>query len=369
MQSSLNNVLLKIFARGFYQVHAPILLFGFFIMIGAVPGDMLVSYHRSLMLGMAGSPGMLAVVGAGWLLYTFKSWHYIIGQFFAADKQFLFYSCTSFSKADQIKSWCYVQAAVLMPVVIYALLAAGVGIAHRLYLQPVIILVFLTGVIYCSALLYVAVVNRSVDGSNQSALLRLSSKWRKPYFSLFIYHVFDKLKVPYFITKALSWLIITAVFFLFADVRNDLRVAGIAILAVTTAHTVLVFEERRFEETRLGFSRNLPYSRVRLFLNFAGVYLILLLPEGIWLFSRFAPLMAAELLCFALSVMLLFHALLQWMGLNMDKYLQWVLGLFIILFWIVMFKLLAVPILLNLLVAFMLFYRNYYGGKAQPETT
>ena len=367
MQPSLNNVLLKIFGRGFYQVHAGILAFGFFVMIGAVPGDMLVNYHKTLMIGMASSPVMLAIVCAGWLLYTFKSWHYVTGQFFAADKQFLFYSSTSFSRADQLKSWFYVQTAILAPIIIYALMAVGVGIAHHFYVLPIVILAFLATIIYCSGLLYVNVINRSIDGSNQSLLLRFSGKWGKPYFSLYIYHIFDKLKVPYFITKGLSWLIITSVFFLFADVRNDLRVAGIAVLAVATAHTILIFEERRFEETRLSFSKNLPFSRGRLFLNFAGVYLVLLLPEAIWLFTRFSLIMATELLCFVLSVMLLYRSLLQWMGLNMDKYLQWILGVFIVLFWIVMFKLLGILILLNLGFAFALFYHNYYKEKVQVE--
>ncbi|MDN5289330.1 MAG: hypothetical protein JWR38_5604 [Mucilaginibacter sp.] len=360
MQQPLTKVLLKVFASGFYQVHAAILLFVFFIMVGAVPGNMLISYHKSLMLGMTSSPVMLALVMGGWLLYIFKSWHYVIGQFFAPDKQFLFYSSTSLSRSEQRKSWYYAQAAILAPVIVYALLTVCVGITHHFYVLPVVILVFLSVMIWCSAMLYVRVVNRLIDGSSQSVLLRLSSGWRKPYFSLYVYHVFDKLKVPYFITKGLAWLIITGVFYLFADVKTDLRVAGIAMLAVITAHTILIFEERRFEETLLSFSRNLPFSRFNLFLNFIGVYFFLLLPESVWLFSRFQPLMALELLLAGLSIVLLFHSLLYWFGLNMDKYLQWIFGLFMVLFWVIMFHLLWLLIPLNLVIAYLLFYNNYY---------
>jgi hypothetical protein len=360
MQQPLTKVLLKIFAGGFYQVHAGILFFVFFIMVGTVPGNMLVTYHKSLMLAMTSSPVMLAMVIGAWLLYILKSWHYIIGQLFAPDKQFLFYSSTSLSASVQRKSWYYVQAVILAPVIIYALLAIGVGVANHYYILPAVILFFLVVMIWCSAILYVRMINRLVDGSNQSILLKFSSGWRKPYFSLYIYHIFDSKKVPYFITKGLSWLIISGVFYLFADVKTDLRVAGIAILAVITAHVVLIFEERRFEETLLSFSRNLPYSRLQLFLNFAGVYFFLLLPESVWLFSRFHPLMALELLLAGLSIAMLFHSLLYWFGLNMDKYLQWVLGLFMVLFWIIMFHLLWLLIPLNLIVAYLFFYNNYY---------
>jgi hypothetical protein len=367
MQQPLTKVLLKVFANGFFQVHAAILLVVFFILVGAVPGDMQISYHRSLMLAMTSNPIMLALAIGGWLLYILKSWHYVVGQFFAPDKQFLFYSSTSLSRPQQLKSWYYVQATILSPIIIYALLAVVVGVAHGFYVLPVVILLFFTAMIWCSALLYTRVINRLVDGSNQTFLLKLSSSWRKPYFSLYVYHVFDKLKVPYFITKGLSWLIVMGVFYLFADVSTDTRVAGIAILAVITAHTILIFEERRFEETRLSFTRNLPYTRFKLFLNFAGVYFFLLIPESVWLFSRFHPLMAAELLLAGLSTAMLFHSLLYWFGLNMDRYLQWIMGLFIVLFWVIMFHLLWVLIPLNLVIAYLFFYNNYYRNEGMES--
>jgi hypothetical protein len=367
MKQPLTIVLLKVFAKGFYEVHIPILFFVFFIMVGCVPGNMLISYHKSLMMGMVSSPIMLGLVFCGWLIYIIKSWHYVVTQIAAPDKQFLFYSSTSFPRASQLRSWQYAQVVILMPIIIYALLTVCVGLGNHFYLLPAVILLFLIGLIYCSSVIYTNSLNRLVDGSSQSVLLKLSRNWRKPYFSVYIYHVFDKLKVQYFVTKVLSWLIITAVFYLFADVSTDLRVAGIAVLAVITAHVVLIFEERRFEETRLSFSRNLPYTRLQLFMNFIGVYGILLLPECVWLFSRFSPLMAVELLLFGISTAMLLHSLLYWFGIDMDKYIQWVLGLFMLLFWIIMFRLLWLLIPLNMLIAYLLLYNNYYKSEGMVK--
>ncbi|WP_413668173.1 hypothetical protein ACEN9X_27480 [Mucilaginibacter sp. Mucisp86] len=356
----LTNVLLKIFAGGFFRVHAGILLFVFLAMVGVVPPQYLISYHKALMLAMDSSSAVMILVFATWLIYAIKSWHYISGQIFASGQHFLFYSSNALSKQQQLKSWFWAQAAILSPIMVYALITIAVGFANHYYVLPICILLYLIALAYLSAVIYTNQIARLINGNDQSLLLKLSSKWRKPYFSLYIYHLFDKRKVPYFITKALSWLIITGVFYVFADVKTDLRVAGIAILAVVTAHIVLIFEERKFEENELGFSRNFPYSRPQLFLNFVLVYFFLLLPEGVWLFSRFNPLMAAELLLVTISIAMLFHCLLYWFGLNMDKYLQWILGLFIILFWIIMFKLLWMLIPLNLSIAYWLFYSNYY---------
>lgn len=252
------------------------------------------------------------------------------------------------------------QAGMLMPVIAYGLAAVLVGIWHHYYVAPVIILLYLALLTWLGAYIYTALINRQIDGGKQSVLLRWSSKWRKPFYSLFIYHVFDKMKVRYVITKAISYFIVTGIFLLFADVSQDIRVAGIAMLAIATAHAVVIFEERKFEETYLIFSRGLPQTRIRLFAGFALVYTVLLLPEAIWLFSRFTPLLAAELMLFGLSVVLLFHSLLYWMGLNMDKYLQYVMGLFMGLFFVILYRQIGALVLLNGAVAYLFFYHNYY---------
>jgi hypothetical protein len=46
----------------------------------------------------------------------------------------------------------------------------------------------------------------------------------------------------------------------------------------------------------------------------------------------------------------------------MEKYMTWVLGLFMIIFWIVMFRLIWLLVILNLLVGYGIFYANYYKG-------
>lgn len=360
METSLSKVLIKIFSQGFYRVHAGLFLFVFLVIIGAVDPGQLLNYHKLLMLAFISSPLMLTVVFGIWLVYSIKTWHYTVTQIFAVHQQFLFYSSTSFNRKQQLQSWMLTQAVMLLPVMVYGLIAVIVGLSYHYVLGPVAIILYLIFLSWVGAYLYITLINRQIDGGRQSILLRLSSKWRKPFYSLFIYYVFDKMKVRYAITKLISYLVVTGVFMLFADVRNDIRVAGIAMLAIAVAHSVLVFEERRFEETYLSFARGLPLARLRLFGGFALVYLVLLLPEGIWLFSRFSPLLAIELLLFGLSIVLLLHSLLYWMGLNMDKYLPWVLGLFMVLFWVILFKQIGMLIVLNATVGFILFYRNYY---------
>ncbi len=233
MRLPLTNILTKIVAaRGFYQVHAGMFLFIFLVMFGVVPANKLLIYHKTLMLAFLNGPQMMALVFGGWLLYSIKSWHYVLKELKQSHQQFLFYSSNSFSKWLQFKSWFYIQLIILAPLIVYAAITIGLGISRHNFLDVLIIVFYLALLTAVSALLYVISVNRLVDGSNRSFLLKITGRWQKPFFSLYVFHVFDKLKLAYFVTKILSWLIITGTFYFFADVQQDVRVAAIAMLAI-----------------------------------------------------------------------------------------------------------------------------------------
>ncbi|MBW4891918.1 hypothetical protein KXQ82_19495 [Mucilaginibacter sp. HMF5004] len=354
MNKPLTNVLLKIFANGFYKVHGGILFFLFLVLFGLVEPAQLLNYHMALMLAFITSPLMMSIVFGVWLLYTFKCWHYIAGQILGPHQQFLFYSSTSYTRQKQFSSWFVVQVAVSLPVLVYGSLSIVVAVYHYYVLSAMCILAYLIGIIALSAWFYKYLVNHLIDGSKQSAVMRFTKKWKKPYFSLYLYHVFNKLKVTYLITKLLSYAIINGVFIMFADVSHDTRVAAIAVLAITVAHAIVIFEERRFEETYLIFSKTLPYSKLKLFLSFLGVYALLLIPEAAWLFTRFSPVTAVYLLAFGLGVILFFHCLLYPFGLDMEKYMGWIMGTFVIAFWIIMCGYLLALIPLFLILAYII---------------
>lgn len=365
--SPFSNILLKIFSRAFYRAHAGMFMLILFITCGMGSPKEMINYHKALMLAFITSPLAIVVVFAVLLLYILKCWHFVSGQIFATHQQFLFYIGNSYSKPKQFWAWFILQANITLPILAYAGICFGLAIRYQYFLSAFFILSYFLAVLSISAWYYMRLVNKLIDGSSQSIILKLTKSWKKPYFSLYVYHVFDKLKVKYLVTKGISYLIITGVFLMFADVSHDIRVAGIALLALAVGHAVLIFDERQFEETFLIFARGLPYSRLKLFLSFLAVYSILLLPEAVWLFVRFSPVMAVGLLAFGLSLTLLFHSLLYKFGLDMEKYMTWVLGLFIVLFWVVMFKLIWPLVVINLIAAYFTFYRNYYRETAVKQ--
>jgi hypothetical protein len=206
--------------------------------------------------------------------------------------------------------------------------------------------------------MYTYSVNSLLDGVKQSYVLRLMKNWHKPYFSLFIYHIFDRVKLGYLLAQILS--VLSIIFASFLEVGQDIRLAAMVILLVVTAHSLIIYQNYRFEETYLSFSRNLPYSRLKRYINVLCVYLLLLLPEFIWLFSGFNLPTAIKSMFLGLSVAVLFHTMLYWRGLKMNIYLRNVFLLFFVFFLTILFNGVDLLILLNFLLAVRLLYRHYY---------
>jgi len=373
MSGSLTRVLLKIFAYRFYREQSGLLLFLFVTIIsycffintaGVYQMEESTFYHLMLMMTFIITPVMMLLVFACWLIYTIKSWQYVAAQLQLENNQFLFYGITSFSKARQFKSWFCVQLMISLPFLGYWLFATVLGFIYHANLIPAITLVYILLLASISAWLYVYLVNRINKTRKSALLIRMSSKLSKPFSSLFMYHLFDRYKLIYLLTKIASLLVMTGILYIFADFKQDLRVPYLIMLSIVTLHSVLIFQEHRFKETYLSFARNLPYNRSRLFFNFSFIYFLLILPECIWCLSKFPLPEALEMLFFGLSTTLLFRSILHLMGLRMYRYLLWVFGWFMLSFYIIMFDLPRLAFSASLLISYLLFYRYYY----KPET-
>jgi hypothetical protein len=151
----LTRILLKLFASGFYRVHAGLLAFLFSTVICycifIIPLNethlepaQRITERLIFTLSLLSSPVMMIVVFIVWFIYTFKSWQYIRQQLYLESNLFIFYSVTSFSRQKQFQSWVVVQTAILLPALAYALLTLIVGITFGYPLAPFIVLGYIT---------------------------------------------------------------------------------------------------------------------------------------------------------------------------------------------------------------------------------
>ncbi|MTI29459.1 hypothetical protein, partial [Xanthovirga aplysinae] len=257
----LTKVLLKIFAKGFYKVHSGLLVF-FFVSIltycfyidvlngGHFSDDELLFYHLLVTLTLVSSPILAALVFFFWLIYTFKSWKYVLGQISQVNNQFLVYSSTAFNKIHQFKSWFIVQFVISLPFVCFGFFSIAIGLIFHHYFIPLVILLFIFFIILISAGVYVGFINRLASPDRFSLFIKNTFHWRKPFFSLFIYHVLHQLKLSYGITKSISLFIILGGYYhFFGEEVPDLRVGGILMLFIMIGHSFLIYQSHVFEIT------------------------------------------------------------------------------------------------------------------------
>ena len=212
-------------------------------------------------------------------MYTIKSWNHITQQLLLAENNFLFYSITALSKARQFRIWFLVQLVILLPALVYGASAIVAGFLLHYYVIPLSILFALILLATISSAKYVRISNRLEKTEEPSYFFRTFRSLKKPVFSLYVFHIFDSKKFVYVFTKLLSLFVILSSSYLFSAYQSDFRVKAITVLLLAVVHSILVFEDKRFEDRCLSFMRNFPYSRARRFIHFNLAYILILFPR------------------------------------------------------------------------------------------
>ena len=129
----------------------------------------------------------------------------------------------------------------------------------------------------------------------------------------------------------------------------------------------MIYQQHHFSLVYLSVMRNLPRSMGWLFVQQVLTYFILLLPECAWLFTSYSIVPAAGSMALMISVVMLFHCILYYIGLAMNKYLPWLLGLFLAVWVFILFGMAWLLAPVCLVVSFMLFYFNYYKEELDVQ--
>jgi hypothetical protein len=370
MKQPLTVVLTRIFTYGFYRMHAGVLLFMFVTFIsycffintlGAIPTDFMSYFQQLITITLVSNPLIMCLFFVVCLIYNIKSWQYVALQLSGTAQQFIYYSSTAMSRRKQFIGWFYMQLLINMPAFVYATFALCIGLVWHHYVLPVMIFSYLLLLTVTGALIYVQLANRFADTPHTTVLLKLTGRWKKPLFSLFIYHILDKRKLTYVITKVFTAIIIsTGMFHLVESGTDDLRASGVAVLLIILVHALLIYQEHHFEKDSLSFMRNFPYSRTRIYFYSILTHLILLLPEFTWMVMAFKPLTGISLLLLGISIAQLLRSICYQYGSSMQVYLPAVFGMFLLLFWSIMYGGLLWLIPVNFVFSFLLFYRGYF---------
>jgi hypothetical protein len=369
MLSAQTKILTKTFASSFFKAHAGFLFFLFATLIsycffiktlGKVSPDEATFFNLAITLTILNTPVMTIVFFLACIIYTLKSWQYITLQLQSGQNEFLYYSVTAASKPAQLKSWFIVQFRIFLPILIYTLYSAAIGIIYGYYLHAIVVMLFILLLTAASSWFYVHITNKLIDINNSSILIKFARNWRKPFFTLYTFYVFNQSKIVFLITKASSWLLIMGIFHIFSDLKNDMRIPFLIMLMVIVTHTVLIYNEYKFNTNYLSFSYNFPISKTKLFFGFSINYLLLLLPEIMWFLTHYNPLAALGITLWGFSLVMLLRSFLYSIGLKMKTFIKTIFILFFLLHFVVMYQLAWAVLPISLILSYAIFIRNYY---------
>ncbi|RBQ03742.1 hypothetical protein [Pedobacter miscanthi] len=363
-----NLALKKIFVNGFYRTHAGMLVFVFVMLIsyclfintlGTVMPDQIDFWQFFFTISLVSNPLIMAFYLVASAMYAYKSLKYVFNQLVLPQQEFLYYSFTSSSKKYQFIAWCAVLNNMFIPVWCYTLYATVIGLVFGYYLISVGILIFQLLLILGSAYLCLKKSNHLIEASKPGWLIRVSRKWNKPVFLLYTFQVFNRSKLAYVLTKTLSWILISGVFMLFSDLEDNFRLLMLITSCIVVAHVVLIYQEKVFNDRYLSFLPNFPFSKAKVFFGFALNYLVLLLPEMCWIFTRFGLFTSLKLMLFAFSAILLFRSLLLLDRIGVKGFLIRIFTLFFLFYLFIMFGLGLMLVPLNMISAWVVFRANY----------
>lgn len=327
------KLLINTVSKEFYQQHAGFFLVGIYMLFGIVEPSQLVSYQTALLLAGISSPIGMAVVFVSWLLYATKV-HFFIKQKLASARYNFIKETAALEKKMQLKLWLRLYFAILLPVIIYVFLLIGLSVHHHFFMSIAFILIVFSLIIFgLSWLTYQSVTLGFLKKDRQPILVGL--KVKKTFFSWPLFHLLKEQPLMLLMCKVLSFIFFKGMLWMFADVGNDMRVILVALLTSVLCHAVLVFTLLKFETEFLNFNKSLQISVFKRMLNWLLVFVIILIPEWIFL------IMAARLNLYAIANGILFGiaglsfllTLLYIVRLNMDNYLKWLLFFFFIAMW------------------------------------
>lgn len=353
-----------IFVRKFYERHAGILFFVFYVMFGMVESGQIVSYHLALINAAISSPIFMALVFGVWMLYLVKS-VFFFEDFFAQPHNLFFKQISLLNKHTQYFYLAYAYLLIYQPVLIYSCVMIAVAFKAKAVGTALSIIIFhFMAVSLCAW--------RSIDSINTSkpSILKIPSlRWpfAKPFPLFYISLLTDRFRIMLLLAKTFSILCLLGFLQIPLD-HYEPRLAHLGIVIAITSYAVIIFEWRQFEDQYLQFTRALPIEITKRFFVVACAYTILLLPEFVLLpFQGFYLWDVLTAILLGLGFALFAHGSLYQERLNNDSHIQRILWMFLTTFFLALSKLALPAAILLSAIGWWRFKRNFEDYEASAN--
>lgn len=357
----------KVFVKGFYKAHSGALFFlvsviaFYFFFIGALdklPDNVRLSWNLVFARLMLDSWNMVGIFAFMSILYVSKSCQYVLTEMYKDKNVSIHYCSQCVPKRKLFAYWMMMQAQIQLPLLVYSLFVSCAGLLfgysiRALFLFGWFVLLLGLSTFFCMYLIY-----RKTHFFEKWNLLS-GNFFRKPLYSLFCWHLLDKLKLMFVLTKLTSWTLISGAFLAtgFGNGSNNYNYFVASIIAMS--NSLLVFKEYQFTKDYLYWSYNFPAWKGSFFFSSLLSYILFLSPELLWIVHYFNWKQAVGLIFWMLAILAVYRGTLYAVGANMQTFIQTVFVLFLVFYFFSIYG--ATPFLIPVLmvIGFVLFSLNY----------
>jgi hypothetical protein len=269
-------------------------------------------------------------------------------------------------KSTQIGAVFVVTHLVMaLPILVYAFFTMGVGFQNHLY-GPVMGMLGIQ--IFCvlgSAALYRYCVQRAHVRIQLPFSLSFRIPLSLPYYLYFGSDLVQQRKLMLIVCKTLSIVVLWGGLLLMKAQDLDIRIGWMCMVASATIHVIILQKLREMEDETMAWMGNLPFSPLQRFGGYLLFFVLLLLPEMLFLL-KFVPEQVKWMdLPFFLGIgvagLSQFHSLLFKKGMNSEKFNNQVFFYWLLYTFSIQFKVPVYLVIVGLLgLSFWQYTSRYY---------
>jgi hypothetical protein len=357
----LHRILYRSVTEPFYQQHAGLFLFAFFILFGIQPSAYhILQFHYSIILSILDSPLFFGVAFMIWATYTLKVVLFIRSCFKKEAYDFL-YQLLAIPKLNCQMYLARMLLVMLAPLLVYALVIIAIAVREGYFLSGSLVIVAVTFLFLAAVFSSWQLLKKAKD--NQRIQKNIKLPLRAGLFSLLLQFVFRKQFITLLILKTVSF----AVLYFFAKTDSQVfegRMLWLLYITALAGHGVIIFRNFHFMENELSFYRNLPVSYGYTFLSLAALYTVLLIPE-IWalkgiLLIQHNGMEYCWLILTGPSLLLLIHSMLYAEDLKMQDFLGLLFGIWVVFIFFSLSSMHWLMSVIGFVFGFILFRMSYY---------
>ena len=279
----IHKVLNRCLVVEFYKQNAA--FFGLLLLIFF--GFIKSSEHLAIGAFIVSNPSALLILFVLWIIYLVKVLFFIIPAIQLRQNRFLEVFLL-FPRSKQIISAMLSAALLLLPILLYAVFLFSLSIGGSYWASTLLLatLAMTVTATLCSVLI---VKLRQMRKEASYFHIRFLNELTKPYYLFFIEHLMRNDIVLLLLSKLYSCAMIIGTAVLYKTDTFDIRLMTTGVLLALVGNVAILHKYVWFHFHKMAFTRNLPFSLLRMSLHQWLIIALLILPE-LLLMLRHYPL-------------------------------------------------------------------------------